>query len=350
MAKINVKIADHFQRLQKQRAREDAWQRNRELVKKGILDQPRMREMHQTGFMDLLKTTLGNEISQQGLLRELEPEDLLKLARKANALRGQYQQGIKAAMVINAALPIDRERANTEIPWSHPTFANYQPAKKSLVVMFTTAASGKYQENKHFVSVEFVEFNKITGHWLTPENPKQQAQLDARQLKESLIKFDCDCGRHTYWYRFIASTGGFAYVGTKPLGREETGFPKIRNPQLKGLACKHVLRTMQSILRDKGTEQFLIKAILKQYKVGDSTKQAKISTTRRDFAAAIKRQVKNADEVLTQQQLKAKVKLLASYQKANKGMRHSKDKRSAVEKLNILSQAHDIEAYLKLIS
>jgi hypothetical protein len=34
-------------------------------------------------------------------------------------------------------------------------------------------------------------------------------------------------------------------VAGTTLGRIEPGFPKIRNPQLQGVACKHILRVMQ---------------------------------------------------------------------------------------------------------
>ncbi|EPA1084307.1 phage tail protein, partial [Escherichia coli] len=51
--------------------------------------------------------------------------------------------------------------------------------------------------------------------------------------------FDCDCGRHQYWYRYIATAGNFALAPPK-----EYAFPKIRNPNLKGIACKHVIHAM----------------------------------------------------------------------------------------------------------
>jgi hypothetical protein len=52
------------------------------------------------------------------------------------------------------------------------------------------------------------------------------------------ISFDCDCGRHQYWYRYLATIGGFA------LDPKEFAFPKIRNPKLQGCCCKHVIKTL----------------------------------------------------------------------------------------------------------
>lgn len=353
LEKRGLKLAHHLQNMQKQRARGEQQSRNSEQAKLGILDRKKANDMGQTGFFDLL-TTLGNGVSQQGLLRQLEPADLQEIARKQQALRGKYTQGILPSQVINAALPVDRQRANDEIPWSHPTFANYIPANKSLVVMFTTAASGKYKEQQHFVSVEFCEFDRITGHFLIPTNSKEQAELDAKALTSTLIKFDCDCGRHTYWYRYVASTGGFAYIGTKPKGREETGFPKIRNPQLKGIACKHVLRTMQSLQRDRGCIQFLAKAIQKQYKVNAGTaKNTQTQTTKNAMQAAIKRQNKANTQVLSDKEQRMSKRLLDRYQTALRNgllTRNARDKRTPKQKLATLAKIHGVEAYLELIS
>ncbi len=60
-------------------------------------------------------------------------------------------------------------------------------------------------------------------------------------IKEGQIAFDCDCGRHRYWYRYLATIGKYNY------GINETRYPTTRNPNLTGLACKHVLRVMNHI-------------------------------------------------------------------------------------------------------
>lgn len=41
-----------------------------------------------------------------------------------------------------------------------------------------------------------------------------------------------------FFFRYIATAGNFH------AGRPEHGYPKIRNPQLIGVACKHVVRVM----------------------------------------------------------------------------------------------------------
>jgi hypothetical protein len=65
---------------------------------------------------------------------------------------------------------------------------------------------------------------------------------NALKLRKSRLLFECSCGRHTYFYRYLATIGKYG------CGRAEVGFPKIRNPELKGVACKHVIRVMSEII------------------------------------------------------------------------------------------------------
>jgi hypothetical protein len=87
---------------------------------------------------------------------------------------------------------------------------------------------------QHYVTVKFLDLGAIA----TTPIPLLTA---TKQVAQGYLAFDCDCGRHTFWYRYISTLGGFN------AGRAETGFPKIRNPHLSGVACKHVLRVMFSL-------------------------------------------------------------------------------------------------------
>lgn len=59
------------------------------------------------------------------------------------------------------------------------------------------------------------------------------------------ISFECPCGRHQYWYRYMATLGKYAI---EPL---ETGFPKIRNRGLFGCCCKHVLKVLKDLVSNR---------------------------------------------------------------------------------------------------
>ena len=102
------------------------------------------------------------------------------------------------------------------------------------VLHFQVTASGESKERYHQVRVRLEEWtDNITdpGSW----------RIKARNAAVGRLSFDCSCGRHQYWFRYLATIGNFA------LTPKEHGFPKIRNPRLRGCCCKHVLKVLQQL-------------------------------------------------------------------------------------------------------
>lgn len=177
----------------------------------------------------LLFTTLG------GKLRKITADDLYAFRRNIQTVQQRYAKGITARQVIDLSQADglgDLERARRQITHAIPvSFARGE-------MHFITNASKESKAKRHHVLVRFLSFGAAAA------SGKQTPAKAAHWLRKQPLAFDCDCGRHRYWFRYIASIGGFA------AGRAETGFPKIRNPGLRGVACKHVLRVMAEI--DKG--------------------------------------------------------------------------------------------------
>lgn len=169
-----------------------------------------------------LITTFGGEP------RELTSADLVAFRRNIKTLGKKFDGGITAKQVINLSLPIDRERANKEIRSAVPVWA------RKGVVHFLTNAGPNSEDTRHHVDVILLNHPKVLT---LPKEARALSRLNA----EGALKFDCDCGRHRFWYRYISTVGKFN------AGRDETGFPKIRNPKLAGVACKHVLRVMKQL-------------------------------------------------------------------------------------------------------
>jgi hypothetical protein len=204
----------------------------------------------------LLTTTLG------GVQRAITLKDVRAFQQNVSVFKRQFQTkkrgkpaqyvgGITAQHVIDLALWIDKKRANEQIRTSVPV------GVKADVLHFITNAGPDSDVARHHVHVEFLDMQAVAA---TPEN-------DARKLGKAVatgrLKYDCDCGRHRYWYRYMATIGQYAY------GRGEEGFPKIRNPELHGVACKHVLRTMHNIQKDPGVQKKLATQVLKLRTVRD---------------------------------------------------------------------------------
>lgn len=152
-------------------------------------------------------------------------------ARETDFKRQGIRSGIHAQTVINRSRRQDIDRFQQQINTAIPARCD-----KNGVIQFRVNASAQSKDSHHLVAVEFLDFHHaLSGGRITN-------QL-AKTVLGAALRFDCDCGRHRYWYRYLATVGGFAY------GKPETGFPKIRNPQLTGLACKHVLFVMRMLLR-----------------------------------------------------------------------------------------------------
>lgn len=184
----------------------------------------------------LLQTTLKGE------LRAISARDLQQFAKSAKELKKKFKGGITAQDVIDLSLPIDRQKANADIPVAAPMQA------KQGVLHFITNASRASEDKRHHVHVEFTHFAASAN---SPDAPSKIV----KEMIKSPVRFDCDCGRHAYWFRYIATTGNYNY------GRPENGFPKIRNPNLVGVACKHVLRVMQGVKNDARVRSLLLKMV-----------------------------------------------------------------------------------------
>ncbi|MGL5041376.1 MAG: hypothetical protein ACRC6D_15010 [Aeromonas sp.] len=197
----------------------------------------------------LLQTTVGGET------RDLTTDDLAAFRQNARMLGKRFTGGITARQVVDMSTSIDRKRAREEITVAVPSFGRVARGSSrsvdSLEVRFVTNAGRKYGATRHFVTVQFLGYPQAAA---SGDSSPDKAAI---KLRKDKVRFDCDCGRHTYWYRYIATVGNYN------AGRAENGYPKIRNPNLAGVACKHVLRVMAEVEGSGVVQKFLARAIAK---------------------------------------------------------------------------------------
>lgn len=184
----------------------------------------------------LLFTTMG------GQLRPITLDDLRVFTASAKKLGKRFKGGITAQGVINASLKEDRERSNAQIRTAVVVRA------KGGKLEFITNAGPDSEEVRYHVNVEFPAFNAAAA---TP----RKAALLARDMLDGPLKFECSCKRFRFFYRYIATVGGFVS------GRREESFPKITNPSLSGIACKHALRVMHAVQKDANVRNQATKMI-----------------------------------------------------------------------------------------
>jgi hypothetical protein len=192
-----------------------------------------------------LMTTLG------GKMRPLTPDDLATFRRNMTLARRNFggYSGITAAEVIDLAgghalayrtrqpggARSDIDKARSEIKIALPVSA------LGDLVRFRTSSSRGSDVPHHTVIVRFMGFRDAQQRIIAAGPDKSGPRKAASWMRKERLAFDCDCKRHRYFLRYVATIGGFN------AGRDETGFPKIRNPGLQGVACKHVLRVMAEL-------------------------------------------------------------------------------------------------------
>ncbi|MGZ8220045.1 MAG: hypothetical protein ACXWT0_00205 [Methylobacter sp.] len=281
----------------KQRAAEDAAQRRAEGQRKGsiILNQKDV----QTGNWDASKTlftTIG------GRVRPITSDDLAAFRRNidtAQSQTGRFSKGITAKQVIDWSDGIidsithslsgkeksldlkrtsDLYKARTEITMAVPVSAHNSSDKQGAKVRFITNAGPNSKVTRHHVLVEFMNYGPEANAGNT--TPRKSAM----RLRNGSIRIECDCERWRYFFRYLATIGGYN------AGRPESGYPKIRNPKLQGIACKHIVRVMSEVRTGSATLAFLTR-LMDKAKSSEEVKAA-LRQKQADAEKLIKNQAK----------------------------------------------------------
>lgn len=271
-----------------------------------------------------LFTTLGGDF------RPVTTDDLMAFKAAVNDIQRRHGQrkgnvpvpgasgGILAKQIINLSAPDDRQRASREIHTVIPL------NNRGGVVHLQTNASAKSDVARHHVMVHFLDYDAV----LADGNPPLEA---ARRMLAGKLKFDCDCGRHTFWYRYIASIGNFNY------GRPEDGFPRVRNPKLMGIACKHVIRVMATITAG-ATFNLFAKRMIENGRRTLSNKQVSMSVAEQqafvEQMQKARKQAKRGTVIRTTEEKAAQRAAQPSHQRQQAARKASAADRAAVRAAN----------------
>jgi len=175
----------------------------------------------------------GNQVlagaNSDGLPFSIEDLKAFKAANKRASKKFGDKSGAPISQLVAASRPIDIQRSNRDI-----RLATLYGITKTGECSFKVTASPQSDKSHHQVKI------RLEG-WQTAISAPSNAVLTTRNLINGNVSFDCGCGRHQFWYRYIATVGNFAI---RPL---EKDFPKIRNPNLTGCCCKHTLKAMATI-------------------------------------------------------------------------------------------------------
>lgn len=208
-----------------------------------LIDQARSQAGIDAGELldfTLGKTKLNSKLSQMsGLANSMTPAVLGLYVANVQKAAKAFIGGISARQVINQSRPVDIKRANEQIFLATPF------KRQGNQIYWLTNAGPNSDAQNHKVVTELLGYPSLmVGRSTLPDR-----RIIKELLEHGKIKFDCDCGRHRYWYRYIATIGKFNF------GAHENRYPSTRNPQLTGVACKHVLRVMHTLISGYGVEK-----------------------------------------------------------------------------------------------
>ncbi|HHY0551851.1 TPA: hypothetical protein ACVU5P_004170 [Vibrio parahaemolyticus] len=178
--------------------------------------------------------SLGAKLKDEGFSKQ----DLIEYEKRRKEYREKYDPstaGITYAQIIANSREIDVKRANNKVDdGSGITRARLHSIRNNIAIVRVQASSiSKHQE--HRVEIRFEQWND-----LLMDPPSGDFVKAAKEAARGRISFNCTCGRHEYWYRYLATMGNYAV--TPPA---EHSYPKIKNPGLSGVACKHVLKSVE---------------------------------------------------------------------------------------------------------
>lgn len=227
------------------------------------------------GYWDanrVLETTL------HGGRRQITSDDLAIFRHNMRQVQRRLSgRGITARQVINLAsgTPLIystyQRGAESDVDKARRNITQALPISASNGrVRFITNSSPTSKVTRHGVIVEFLAWKEACNKLAALNKPKESdVRAIANWMRKQYLTFDCDCERHRYFFRYLATIGGYN------AGRDETGYPKIRNPRLQGVACMHVIRVMTEIENSAIVLNFLTKHLMKvvQYKAHTTLSQ-----------------------------------------------------------------------------
>ena len=209
---------------------------------KRTLSPAQIREGIRSGKISLeMETAIGKKADGSSFT-----VDDLKAFQKARADTAKRfgKKGITIDQLIAASRPDDVKRANgTYVPKKENGWRGnlvrgaarlYQVRGDTL--FFSVRASEESKKQLHQVKIRLQGWNEQ----LT--NEKANEKTATKNALDGQILIDCDCERHQFWYRYLAGIGGYALTPST-----EKDFPKVRNPDLTGACCKHVVAAFQVV-------------------------------------------------------------------------------------------------------
>ena len=186
---------------------------------------------------------------RSGLMVSYTPAELKEFEKTIKAARGKHKANLAGVPLMHLeAMSSAEDHARVK----DIRAASLYKTGGNLLYFQVTASGETINAPRHYqVRVRLEEW----GDMMSDTGPYPQR---AKRACVGRLSFDCGCGRHQFWYRYLAFIGNYAVT---PPGEKD--FPKIRNPKLTGCACKHTLKVLK-ILKSSNIHAILAKELERQ--------------------------------------------------------------------------------------
>lgn len=197
-------------------------------------------------------------------------EDMKQFITNRKAHRSRTNSdvaGVTYAQLVAQSLKIRVDRASNRVNDGTGIKSALFLRIQHNVASVQVAASDASHKNHHLVRVRFEEWDRYVED---VGDEKSSLANIAKKLAAGRCSFDCSCEDHQYRYRYMATAGNYAL---KPPA--EYAFPKVENPHLEGLACKHVIHTMTRFQSSTWQRQLgnMLKKAAEDVQFGDDRKR-----------------------------------------------------------------------------
>lgn len=168
---------------------------------------------------------------------------------------GHNQGGITYAQLVASSRSIDIKRANNNVDdGSGIKNASFIGMRHNVAIIRVTA-SARSEDSHHQVEIRFEEWDEAIDNAAGNDVAAQQRLV--RNMAKGRVSVNCNCGRYQYWYRYIATAGNYTIAPPK-----EYVYPKLKNPLLEGVACKHIIHSLTR-MQSAGWQHRLIQSLRK---------------------------------------------------------------------------------------
>lgn len=173
-----------------------------------------------------------------GTYRPITLQDVIEFDKRRAAMKDRWRKGVTAKDIIDLATAVPLGQKKSDLQKAREQIHAAVPiTTKAGELKFSTNTGPNSDRQRHYVSIKMLNFEAAVAAAAPPE------QI-VKQVVQGPLAIGCSCGQWRFVFAYMATSGGYGLPEHR-----ETAFPKIRNPSLSGIACKHIVKVASVLLQ-----------------------------------------------------------------------------------------------------